>query len=170
MDGHTPKIIHLPTGMEILFTAKDHSSQCPTCHQQTQLREMKLNKESGEALSLIAKRGAAGATPAIIANTLGRVQYANYTSLKYWGLIEKVKTGDKTHWRVTEIGMRFVRGEIALPETLWVYNDMPRFVREEMYTGWVTFNDLQPRGEMSREIAATNSVPLEASGNQQKLA
>lgn len=49
---------------------------------------------------------------------------------KYWGLVERRPKDEseahkKTsgHWRLTEKGKRFVRGEISVPRKIWYFDD-----------------------------------------------
>lgn len=164
MEEYTPKIIALPTGLDaLLYGAPNHESECTLCHQQILLRKMELTKKTHEILKTIIEKFGGSVRPTDIRVSMGAVAYANYTSMKYWQIIEQAQIGDEYGWKVTEIGRRFYAGELLLPEILWVYNDVPRFVPVDLYGRWVSINDLRPAGEMSREIAASESIPLDSS-------
>jgi len=45
---------------------------------------------------------------------------ADFTKLKYWGLIEENKL-KKSYYRITDLGARFIRGMVAIPKFKWVY-------------------------------------------------
>lgn len=47
--------------------------------------------------------------------------------MRYWGLVEEEKTvfpdtGEQGYWRLTDLGVKFVRGEITLPKYAYVYD------------------------------------------------
>lgn len=161
MYEYTPKIIAIPTGLEILYTANKHEGECTMCCQQIQLRKKTLSKLSGDILKGIIEQFSGKVTPQNVRESMGSVAYANYTALKYWNLLEPVKIGDQMGWGITATGNDFYNGQIVLPEVLWVFNDVPRLVPVQMYGRWVGIKDLQPE-EMSHAIAASESMPLDS--------
>lgn len=159
-ENYIPTCINLPTGLEVLYSENDHRAECPTCRQQTLLRRKRLSKVSVRALWLMRSRGKVTAQE--IRDRLGAVSYTTYTELKYWDLIKKQDDG----WTITWVGNRFLEGTLSLPDTLWVYNDHPRIVPENMHGQMVTFRDLVPEIEMNREIAASESKKIDVHTSQ----
>lgn len=153
-----PPQINLPTGVEMLLEQKDHSSECPTCHQQTFLRPLTLNKRVLRALWLAMERPVI--TSREVHDEIGKTAYANYTQLKHWGFLKEIEAAK---WSITTEGQEFLAGRLRVPEIVWVYNDHARIVPVEMQGRMVLYADLDPMKEMSREIAASESVPLDAS-------
>lgn len=45
---------------------------------------------------------------------------ADFTKLKYWGLIE---SPEPEHWQITQRGILFILGKIAIPKYRWIYNN-----------------------------------------------
>ncbi len=119
---------------------KDHfndtwrnGTMCPCCQQRVKLYKRNMNAAKACAIIYIYK----------IYNELGRewikvadefiarkLNPANleYAKLAYWGLIEaKPNTDDPTkkdsgYWKITELGVRFVKGEVVVHEYTLVYN------------------------------------------------
>lgn len=46
----------------------------------------------------------------------------DFTKLKYWGLIEDGMA--ESTYRVTGLGLRFIRGEVSIPKYRWIFNDL----------------------------------------------
>lgn len=151
-ERYLPTTINLPPELQTLVFG-NHKSKCPTCCRPMSLSKKTLTKTWLRPLWLINERP--GITAKEIHDTLGREAYTIYKRLKYWDFI------DPQTRVITRVGRRFLNNEIAVPEWLWVYNDHPRNVSKEMFAPWVTFEDLVPYEEMSREIAAAQPVPLE---------
>lgn len=169
IEQYTPYIIAIPTGLEVLYTAQDHKSECVTCHQQTLLRKKQLSEWSRDVIKAIIESFNGSVTPAQIKNGLGAISYSNYTSLKYWEIIEERVIGGENKWCITDIGKRFYNGEIELPEVLWVFNDVPRFVPPEFYGEWITINDLRPQGDISRQSVVAESIKLDSTQQESFL-
>lgn len=75
-------------------------------------------------------------------STLTYPQAAALQSLQYWDLIAK-DFGNRTkrggEWIITDLGMRFAQGGIALPKYVWTYRaDVIRFEGEKMTIQEVT--------------------------------
>ncbi len=49
-------------------------------------------------------------------------QKDHFHLMEYWGmgLIER-EPGKDHHWRVTDFGKRFLRGEVKIPKYIWIY-------------------------------------------------
>lgn len=163
---YVPPMIHLPQGVEMLLAEPTHEGQCAACHQTILLRPITLTKGVIPALRFLMRHPAASrVTSDDIKRECGPVAYATYTKIKYWGLIQEVDGG----WEFNALAHMFLRGEIALPETMWVYNDHARIVPDAMLGRWVTINELAPPEELSRKSVAAASIPLSAPGSTEPL-
>lgn len=156
---HYPEMWNVPLGIESIFEAKEHQMECPTCMRKTALNPIKLDREIVKALIAAAYQDTIKS--AEMEARFGRGVGSNYAKLKHWDLIEPAEGNGV--WKITELGRAFLRGEVELPETLWIYDDKPRLVREAMYTGWVTIEYLSEGKEITRESAAAESVPINVS-------
>jgi hypothetical protein len=71
------------------------------------------------ALGKLANRGKG---PHRICEFLNMGEYTNFAKLRYWGLIVKADGGERGGvWEITDRGLRFLLGEIGLPQFAWVY-------------------------------------------------
>lgn len=113
---------------------------CPCCAQNVKLYKRSLH--GGMAASLIAFAKVTQATspkdgwlkvPDDFVQTTKLVTVLGnreYNKLRYWGLLEgqapeqnlESDTPYSGLWRITELGFRFVRGEVKLPKNVFVYN------------------------------------------------
>lgn len=113
---------------------------CPCCDQFAKLYRRKLH--SGMARALIAistvqnrvesAAGAGGIGFWVETPKLG-FQNGDYGRLRWWELLEqralkykdeKEEKRDSGRWRVTTKGMQFVKGEIAIPREVFMYNNL----------------------------------------------
>jgi hypothetical protein len=63
---------------------------------------------------------------------------SDYSSLRYWGLIEKDDhLHDNGYWKLTDDGLKFLKGELKLPNKLTIHNN--RVIKES--TKKVSIND-----------------------------
>jgi len=163
MEKYIPTAINLPEGVRMeLQNAAGHTRKCPTCLRSMSLSKKTLTKDRVRPLWLLSQCD--GLTAEQIEQKLGRVAYTVYKRLKYWDFIrfETIKVDGKQKQKaiITDVGRRFLRNEITVPQWLWVYNDCVRRVPEDMYAPLVSFHDLVPYEEMNREIAAQQSIRL----------
>lgn len=121
--------------------------QCPCCKQRIKIYTRKLNATMAHVAILIWKRQGRGEKffhlPTFIRDSgLQPTVYGDTTKLVHWQVLEARRgksTGGGPHggwYRLTELGARFVRNEVALPRTIRIYNDrllkpkvMPTMVR-----------------------------------------
>lgn len=149
----------LPDGM-VAGQMTSGSARCPHCAQLTLLRGIALSFAHVRALHVMLsiETGDRLATADDMAKQ-GRSIYCNYTQLKYWELIRPLDDA----WQLTELGRMFLRGEIALPRRVWVFNDQVRDVGFEN-DGYAYVHEIKTRGIKSRQEARDNSVPIEHTG------
>lgn len=166
--NYRPPMINLPNGVSMLADVPDYTSTCPHCHQQTILRPIKLSKAMIKPLLLANRKISRTITPKEVHDECGRTAYANYTALKHWGFLTKIEVDGKERWKMTDLGHLFIAGAIAVPETLWIYNDRPRIVPDEMLGTYVSIAELVEYIEITRESAAADSLPLDVQ-QQEKL-
>jgi hypothetical protein len=109
---------------------------CPVCDRRLRLYERKLN--SGMVACLLMLYRAAGRDYAHIrdvADTPGREQ----ARLRHWGLLEPSPAvrddgGPPGTYRVTELGERFVRGQLAVPKMVFTLRGVLVGASEERVT------------------------------------
>lgn len=163
---YDPPMIHLPAGLEMLLADDAHEGDCPTCHQTTLLRPVRLTKKLMPALQFWrAHPGQRSINAEIIKRHFGSVAYTVYSRLKYWGFMEATETG----WRLTEAGQMFMDGMSTVPEALWIYNDQARIVPREMLGRYITIDQVEPGIAPTRQQMAAESVKLDASGQPKML-
>lgn len=168
METFTPELVQLPNELLPLFTAKGYKSHCPTCTQQTLLRPIRLDKRLIETLiNGLCDDGKLDIEK--IKDKSGSLGYTIYTKLKYWGFIKRNIKKYEECWEITVAGRRFIQGETAVPETMWVFNDLARFVQNaDLYGDWVTIHDLKVIPVSTRSVSQA-SFPVEASNTQRLL-
>lgn len=95
------------------------AQRCSHCGQITMVRRRNLRRELVQAL----RKAALFKRPFMVREIpgLSRGGYADFTKLKYWGLIEAVP--DSERWRITAQGFGFLEGWHAIEKYKWVYND-----------------------------------------------
>ena len=152
----------IPPGfqVELMFTGKHN---CPTCSQQTYLRPVTLSSVLIYSLRLIAERSATGAvtTGNDMANH-GRTAYCNYTQLKYWGFI--MENREAGGWFITESGLRFLRNEERVPETLYVFADQVRKDDSGTIptTRFINVEEIKTYVPKTRQTVRESLIPLES--------
>lgn len=148
-----PDLKPIPEGL--VFSYDESDVCCHVCGQQTKIRPIQLSKHILRALWLA--NGNKTITPDMVREKLGASTYNNYTNLKHWGFLERVK---EKEWCITWFGAAFLAGEISVPEIVWVYNDEPRIVAPERMGRMVFFQDVVPNVEKSRKSVAQDSINL----------
>lgn len=102
---------------------------CPCCGRHAQVYNRRIH--AGMAMQLIKLYKLGGnesyvhASRLILKNVSGA---ADLSKAKYWALIEEMphvagRTKSSGHWRLTKLGVQFVHNEVAVPESVQVYND-----------------------------------------------
>lgn len=151
--------INLPSNLSALIQMKGKGGSCPHCHQQTLMRPIALSKKEIAPLKFAASKADGTVTPKQVNRECGNVGYNKYTNLKYWGFLKKAD--GKKAWKITDIGLKFIRDELRVPEVVWVYNGHARNVPKEMKGKWVCYSELVTETETTRETIAASSVPVE---------
>lgn len=107
-------------------TPKGH--RCPVCRKQVKIYQRSLTGGSARAIKVLflACGRDWGHLPTIVAERIPEIaNQAGYLVLgQHWGLIaEQTEKGSPAgNWRVTEKGERWLRGEIAIPKYVRLYN------------------------------------------------
>lgn len=59
-------------------------------------------------------------------------QFADFTKLRYWGLIQQA--GETSHWNITQAGIHFVEGRTGVAKNAIVVNNVrTQFMGERVY-------------------------------------
>jgi hypothetical protein len=113
--------------------ATGKGAQCPCCRQNTKIYHRAINATQAAVLIKCYRR--VGRADFKLSSTI-ETPGGDYAKLRYWNLIERVPGtredgGPGGWWRITEVGERWVRGEIGVPRYVYVYdNERLRFDRE----------------------------------------
>lgn len=145
---------------DLFDTPEDDSFVCPHCGAKHIQYRHKLNKRIMEFL--FALHHAGGDSP-ISDLRICRNSYTNAAKARYWNLIEPVHTEEserkKGHWRLTETGRLFMRGEFGVMSTVVIQSDaVVRFEGELIRLHQAA----TPEGEVWRDYA--NQVVEELRG------
>lgn len=145
-----PKTTTLEQARDWLRERLDKGAKCPCCKQHAKIYQRKLNQ--GMAASLIAfAKVTLQMTPKdgwlkvpddfVNTSTVLRVlKNREYNKLKYWKLLEPHATDQDADtpytgmWRITEDGLKFARGEIEVPESVFVYDNRRLRASEKLTT------------------------------------
>lgn len=79
---------------------------------------------------------------------------SDFTKLKYWGLIEEGVQA--TTYKITEQGIMFVLGKIAIPKYKWVYNKTIQPDPEDEINPMIYSWEIAPQ-EISKEIVLADA-------------
>lgn len=136
-----PKTSTLAEAQDWLRNRLDDGAKCPCCKQHAKIYKRKLN--SGMAASLIAfakvtqqtqpKDGWLKVPDDFVTTTKLVTVLGNreYNKLKHWGLLEgqspdqslEADTPFTGMWRITELGLKFVRGEVKVARHVYLYDN-----------------------------------------------
>ena len=102
----------------------DGGVACPACTQMVKLYRRKIT--SPMARGLIKQYRVAGREYAHSAS-VAREETHEFSQLAWWGLVEehdgrRDDGGRAGWWRISDLGESFVRGEVAVPKYVYVYN------------------------------------------------
>lgn len=97
---------------------------CPCCGQRAQLYERKITSTMARALIQMWRH--AGIEWCHLPTVVGALR-ADEAKLVHWGLIEEENVvrddgGRAGFWRVTDLGVQFVQGEVTVPKHAYIYN------------------------------------------------
>lgn len=102
--------------------ARSEVERCPYCNASMVIYKHTLNKPLVRALQ---KLDEAGGTANLKTLQLTRNQWDNFQKMKYLDLVEQVADENgqrkKGIWRITDLGHRFVRGEVAIQKSARTY-------------------------------------------------
>lgn len=108
----------------------EDGAECPCCRQLAKVYRRRIN--SGMAVALIKLYRAGGTDwvhkPTVLAGVGAAAR--DESLLRYWGLLQehddkRPDGGRAGWWRVTELGARFVRGEVLVPAWVHLYDSRP---------------------------------------------
>ena len=103
---------------------RGETKRCPTCKRTAKVYHRTIN--SGQARSLITMYNIAGDDWVHLPTQLS-ARSREEGKLRYWGLVEEQQTvredgGRAGYWRLTPLGVKFVRNRVKVPSHVWVYN------------------------------------------------
>lgn len=112
------------------------AKRCPHCDAKMVEYKHGLSKGLARSLYRIAQNLGADNTFHIAECDLTYSQRENSRKLQYWAIIEKL--GDKDskggRWRLTRIGLEFIRADISLRKFAWTYRgELVRFEGQHLY-------------------------------------
>ena len=107
----------------------EEGATCPCCGQFVKLYKRKLNSGMASTLIRIYRDNQQAWTH--VKNFLRENKYQNshdWTRLKDWGLLEEQENTETTKktsgtWRITDRGVKFIMGQIAVPSHIFIYNN-----------------------------------------------
>lgn len=104
---------------------------CPTCHQQSFIYRHGISKGMVSALSKFKKAVLVKGENSVHTRRdmdgtdyeLTKGEYANWTMLRYHGLVAKDDDAGKGYWLLTRRGNQWLKGEVAIPRYVFVLNN-----------------------------------------------
>ena len=144
MDGN-PLMQTLSEAKQYLKDNIQNGVSCPCCNRLVKLYSYNLNSGSTRSLIILyhAHRDNDGDWVHIqryFASKKMNANGMNYILLKHWGLIESKPGNDDPKkrangfWRITDKGISFVLGGLALPKYAYVYNNQAIKFSDELVT------------------------------------
>lgn len=114
----------LGAAREWLRERADEGATCPCCTQFAKVYRRKIN--SGQARSLIRMYRADKSRGYVHVPSLG-ARSREEGKLRYWGLVEEERTrrpdgGRSGYWRITDLGERWVLGQVKVPKYARIYD------------------------------------------------
>jgi hypothetical protein len=102
--------------------------KCPACNQNVKLHPRKLNSSMAFGLVILYKLQRIGGVKMNEEIAKLKIPSSNieYAKLAYWKLAEEVQglKGKRSgHWKITKLGIDFVRGDKTVSKTAYVYNN-----------------------------------------------
>ncbi len=149
-----------------------HGIMCPVCDQHCKLYKRKLNSGMVRALiqlaTVQAKFDPVGVKIWVDAAKL-QLRGGDYGKLRWWGLVEHRKlrkdekdSGEKKDsgkWRVTQLGLQFLSGEVEVPRYAFIYNNRASMMSVETTNAPSALGDKFHFGElMSAYFASITKV------------
>lgn len=116
-------------------------THCPTCGRYAQIYKRRITSTMAKQLVELVQAAPNGE---YVSYRVIKIVGGDWSKLKWWGLIENQshvpgEDGKKSSgfWRVTQKGFQFLRGEITVPDAMFVFDGEPMSVSPEQ----VTFSD-----------------------------
>jgi hypothetical protein len=107
------------------------SVKCPCCSQVAKVHKRSIHATmAAQLIGIYRVTGGSGPTRGWV--TVGDIYRegasGDYAKLRFWGLIESRDTRTRTRnasgeWRITDAGVAFVEGHLAVPKYVYVYNN-----------------------------------------------
>lgn len=125
VDMEFPDDMTLGEARAVLRTLVDEGHNCPICTQFAKVYRRKIT--ANMAHMLIRMYHAAGLEFVYLPSLRKGNEAMDQTVTQHWGLIEEERTrredgGRVGWWRLTPLGAQFVRGEVAVPKYVRIYN------------------------------------------------
>lgn len=129
------------------------TERCPHCGQITMVRARSIRGE----LILALEQARHFDRPFKVAalRGLSRGAYADFTKLKYWGLIAEVP--DQELWVVTTLGKDFMDGAVTIEKYRWIFNDKIQETPPGKKNPEISVYDIKD-GIISTDIVRRNSL------------
>lgn len=132
----------------------EKTKRCSCCGQIIMVRRRNIRPEMVRALYQLADLG----RPAKVSDLRGlsRGTFADFTKLKYWGLIASVKDTEK--WSVTNDGHNFLFAGMRIKKYKWIFNDQVQDDPPGKKNPLIAVSDIS-REPISTQIVRKNSMP-----------
>lgn len=99
---------------------KKEVKHCPTCGQIMMLYRRNIRKNMLWMLRRLGFEFAGKYMKPVKMEERANI-ISDFTKLKYWGLIEEHRD-NKNHYRITDLGAKFIRGMVSIPKYKWIYD------------------------------------------------
>ena len=114
----------------------EKGTNCPCCGQIVKSYKRKLNNTMALCLIKLSKMKNEFNHVSKIVNGISNTGTADFSKLKYWGLIEEHYNVNKEKkssgfWRITPAGLNFANGKTTLPKYVTIYNKLNLGFSEE---------------------------------------
>lgn len=110
------------TRKQLFDAAKKHRVRCDLCKRWLRNTRTRFHAKMARALWAFYDKARVGwyVFPSATRSSFYRTLLSwNFTKLPCWGLVESEKidpTHNRKRWRLTKLGLRFVRGEVRIPQ------------------------------------------------------
>lgn len=110
---------------------KNPGVKCPACRQHIEMMIRPMTSEMARVLIAMYLENPEGwvHVQSLRRDNVPVARGGDWCKVKHWGLVER-NIGQKAdgnpnngHWRLTDLGRSFVRGEVQLPQRVFLYND-----------------------------------------------
>ena len=117
---------------------------CPCCDRWGKQYRRGINTTMANGMVWLAQHTVPGGEWVDVPKTAGRDVLATnqFTTMRWWKMCERhidVEDTERKHsglWRITDLGARWVRGEVAVPRYVWTYNNEVKAIEgPDVYIG-----------------------------------